>query len=131
MIVVDVNVLAYLYLPGPFTTAVERLLLQDAQWAAPRLWRSEFRHILATYMRKNLLTLEQANDMFKSAEDLLSTNEYEVSNLQVLQLAKDSGCSAYDCEYVALARHLRIPLFTADKALLKAFPDRAMALAHT
>jgi len=61
MIVVDVNVLAYLYLPGPFTTAVEKLLLRDAQWAAPRLWRSEFRHILATYMRKNLLTLEQAN----------------------------------------------------------------------
>ena len=128
MIVVDVNVLAYLYLPGPFTSAVEKLLLRDAQWAAPRLWRSEFRNILATYMRKNLLTLEQANDMFKSAKDLLSTNEYEVSSLQVLQLAKDSGCSAYDCEYVALARHLRIPLFTADKDLLKAFPSLACAL---
>ena len=130
MIVVDVSVLAYLYLPGPFTSAVEKLLLRDAQWAAPRLWRSEFRNILATYMRKNLLTLEQANDMFKSAEDLLSTNEYEVSSLQVLQLAKDSGCSAYDCEYVALARHLRIPLFTSDKALLKAFPETSMALAQ-
>ena len=128
MIVVDVNVLAYLYLPGPFTTAVEKLLLRDAQWAAPRLWRSEFRNILATYMRKNLLTLEQANDMFKSAEDLLSPNEYEVSSLQVLQLSKDSDCSAYDCEYVALARHLRIPLFTADKALLKSFPDIVTAL---
>jgi predicted nucleic acid-binding protein len=128
MIVVDVNVLAYLYLPGPFTAAVEKLLLRDTQWAAPRLWRSEFRNILATYMRKNLLTLEQANDIFKSAEDLLSTNEYEVSSLQVLQLAKDSGCSAYDCEYVALARHLRIPLFTADKAVLKTFPDIATAL---
>ena len=130
MIVVDVNVLAYLYLPGPFTSAVEKLMLLDVQWAAPRLWRSEFRNILATYMRKNLLTLEQAIDMFKSAEDLLSTNEYEVSSWQVLQLAKDSGCSAYDCEYVALARHLRIPLFTADKALLKAFPETSMALAQ-
>ena len=130
MIVVDVNVLAYLYLPGPFTTAVEKLLLQDAQWAAPRLWRSEFRHFLATYMLKNLLTLEQANDMFKSAEDLLSTNEYEISSLKVLQLAKDSGCSAYDCKYVAMARHLRIHLFTADKALLEAFPETSIALAQ-
>ena len=128
MIVVDVNVLAYLYLPGPFTSAVEKLLLRDAQWAAPRLWRSEFRNILATYMRKILLTLDQAIDMFKSAEDLLSTNEYEVSSLQVLQLSKDSDCSAYDCEYVALARHLKIPLFTADKALLKAFPGLAIGL---
>ena len=57
MIVVDVNVLAYLYLPGPFTASVEKLLLRDAQWAAPRLWRSEFRNILATYMRKDMLTL--------------------------------------------------------------------------
>ena len=128
MIVVDVNVLAYLYLPGPFTKAVEKLLLSDAHWAAPQLWRSEFRNILATYMRKNLLSLENANDMFQSADELVSNNTYEVSSLQVLQLAKDSGCSAYDCEYVTLARHLKIPLFTADKALLKAFPDVATAL---
>ncbi|MCX7269140.1 MAG: type II toxin-antitoxin system VapC family toxin [Burkholderiales bacterium] len=128
MIVVDVNVVAYLYLPGPFSAAAENLLLSNSEWASPRLWRSEFRNILATYMRKNLLSLEQANTIFTSANDLLSNNEYEVSTLQVLQLAHDSGCSAYDCEYVALAHHLKLPIFTADKALLKAFPEVAVAL---
>jgi predicted nucleic acid-binding protein len=128
MIVVDVNVVAYLYLPGPFSAAAENLLLSNSEWASPRLWRSEFRNILATYMRKNLLSLEQANTIFTSANDLLSNNEYEVSTLQVLQLAHDSGCSAYDCEYVALAHHLKLPVFTADKALLKAFPEVAVAL---
>jgi predicted nucleic acid-binding protein len=128
MIVVDVNVVAYLYLPGPFSAAAENLLLSNPEWASPRLWRSEFRNILATYMRKNLLSLEQANTIFTSANDLLSNNEYEVSTLQVLQLAHDSGCSAYDCEYVALAHHLKLPVFTADKALLKAFPEVAVAL---
>jgi len=128
MIVVDVNVVAYLYLPGPFSAAAENLLLSNSEWATPRLWRSEFRNILATYMRKNLLSLEQANTIFTSANDLLSNNEYEVSTLQVLQLAHDSGCSAYDCEYVALAHHLKLPVFTADKALLKAFPEVAVAL---
>ena len=131
MIVVDVNVVAYLYLPGPFSAAAENLLLSNSEWATPRLWRSEFRNILATYMRKNLLSLEQANTIFTSANDLLSNNEYEVSTLQVLQLAHDSGCSAYDCEYVALAHHLKLPVFTADKALLKAFPEVAVALSQS
>jgi predicted nucleic acid-binding protein len=131
MIVVDVNVVAYLYLPGPFSAAAENLLLSNSEWASPRLWRSEFRNILATYMRKNLLSLEQANTIFTSANDLLSNNEYEVSTLQVLQLAHDSGCSAYDCEYVALAHHLKLPIFTADKALLKAFPEVAVALSQS
>lgn len=131
MIVVDVNVVAYLYLPGPFSAAAENLLLSNSEWASPRLWRSEFRNILATYMRKNLLSLEQANTIFTSANDLLSNNEYEVSTLQVLQLAHDSGCSAYDCEYVALAHHLKLPIFTADKALLKAFPEVAVGLSQS
>jgi predicted nucleic acid-binding protein len=131
MIVVDVNVVAYLYLPGPFSAAAENLLLSNSEWASPRLWRSEFRNILATYMRKNLLSLEQANTIFTSANDLLSNNEYEVSTLQVLQLTHDSGCSAYDCEYVALAHHLKLPIFTADKALLKAFPEAAVALSQS
>ncbi len=128
MIVVDVNVVAYLYLPGPFTQAVESLLLRDADWAVPRLWRSEFRNILATYLRQDLLSLEQAIDIFKSAQDLLADNEFEVSALPVLRLAHETGCSAYDCEYVALAQHLNVPLVTADKQLLKAFPAVATAL---
>lgn len=128
MIVVDVNVVAYLYLPGPFTQAVESLLLRDADWAVPRLWRSELRNILATYLRQDLLSLDQAIDIFKSAQDLLADNEFEVSALPVLRLAHETGCSAYDCEYVALAQHLNVPLVTADKQLLKAFPAVATAL---
>jgi predicted nucleic acid-binding protein len=128
MIVVDVNVVAYLYLPGPFTQSAENLLLRDADWAVPRLWRSEFRNILATYLRQGLLSLDQAIDMFKSAQDLLADNEFEVSALPVLRLAHETGCSAYGCEYVALAQHLSVPLVTADKQLLKAFPAVATAL---
>lgn len=45
MIVVDSNVLAYLYLPGEHTAAAERLLEREPEWAAPVLWRSEFRNI--------------------------------------------------------------------------------------
>jgi predicted nucleic acid-binding protein len=37
----------------------------------------------------------------------------------------DSGLSAYDTLFVALARRRRLPLVTFDKQILKAFPDIA------
>lgn len=46
----------------------------------------------------------------------------------VLELVRDSDCSAYDCEFVALAMSLGITLVTEDKKLLKAFPAQALAL---
>ncbi|MEN9805867.1 MAG: hypothetical protein RL756_375, partial [Pseudomonadota bacterium] len=59
MIVADSNVVAYLYLPGEHTAAAERLLEREPDWAAPILWRSEFRNILAGYLRRKDITLEQ------------------------------------------------------------------------
>lgn len=128
MIVVDTNIVAYLYLPGEFTAAAETLLEQDAAWAAPILWRSEFRDILAGYMRRGNMTFEQAYAIQSEAEDLLRGAEYEVESLGVLELVRDSQCSAYDCEFVALAMKLGTRLVTMDGKLLRAFPDTAVAL---
>lgn len=129
MIVVDSNMLAYLYLPGEHTPAAEALLERDPDWAAPVLWRSEFRNILAGYLRRGSLTFEQANRLQSEAEDLLSGNEYEVDSLSVLELVRDSDCSAYDCEFVALAMKLGTKLATMDGKVLRAFPDVTVALA--
>ena len=128
MIVVDSNVVAYLYLPGEYTAAAEALLEQDADWAAPILWRSEFRNILAGYMRRQAITFEQANSLQREAESLLGGAEFEVESLAVLELVRDSDCSAYDCEFIALAMKLDTKLVTMDKKLLRAFPKRAIAL---
>lgn len=129
MIVVDSNVMAYLYLPGERTANAEALLEQDAEWAAPVLWRSEFRNILAGYTRRKTLTFEQACSLQSEAEDLLSGAEFEVDSRSVLELVRDSDCSGYDCEFIALAIKLDTKLVTADKKVLRAFPDRTMALA--
>lgn len=129
MIVVDSNVLAYLYLPGERTADAEALLEQDPEWAAPVLWRSEFRNILAGYTRRKTLTFEQACGLQSEAEDLLSGSEFEVDSRAVLELVRDSDCSAYDCEFIALAIKLDTKLVTADKKVLRAFPNRTMALA--
>jgi predicted nucleic acid-binding protein len=129
MIVVDTNVLAYLYLPSEFTTAAEALLEHDPNWSAPILWRSEFRNILAGYMRRKSLTFDQAHTLQSEAESLLAGSEYEVDSLRVLKLVRDSDCSAYDCEFITLAQTLETKLVTMDAKLLKAFPKVAVPLA--
>ena len=128
MIVVDSNVLAYLYLPCEYSTAAEALLEQDSDWAAPILWRSEFRNILSGYLRRKAITFEQAISLQREAESLLEGAEFELESLAVLELVRDSDCSAYDCEFIALAMRLDTTLVTMDKKLLRAFPKRAIAL---
>ena len=128
MIVVDTNILAYLYLPGDFTERAEALLAKDADWVAPTLWRSEFRNILAGFMRRSTLTFDQAYAIQREAEALLSGREYEMDSYDVLALVRKSDCSAYDCEFVALAVRLGIRLVTMDKKVLRGFPGEAVAL---
>jgi predicted nucleic acid-binding protein len=128
MIVVDSNVVAYLYLPCTQTPAAERLLEQDPEWMVPPLWRSEFRNILAGYLRRGSLTLEQAQLIQQEAEAHLSLYEIGVDSALVLQLVKSSPCSAYDCEFVALARTLGVALVTNDQKLLASFPGTARPL---
>src|SRR5579859_652926 len=122
MIVVDSNILAYLYLPSEHTEAAEDLLEQESGWAAPLLWRSEFRNILAGYVRRGMIHFDHACKLQSEAESLLNGSEYEVDSQIVLELVRDSDCSAYDCEFVALARKLGTKVITMDKKLLRAFP---------
>ena len=128
MIVVDSNVLAYLYLPGEHSAFAESLLERDPEWAAPLLWRSEFRNILTGYLRRGALTFEKTCAIQREAESLLAGSEFEVDSLSVFELVRDSDCSAYDCEFIALAARLRTRLVTMDKKLLRAFPKRTAAL---
>ncbi|MCP9913946.1 type II toxin-antitoxin system VapC family toxin [Cyanobium sp. BA20m-14] len=128
MIVVDTNVLAYLLLPGPKTSLADALLLDQPRWAAPPLWRSEWRNVLTTYLRRDLLQLSEAVALMQHAEVLLAGQDEPVASDQVLQLANSSRCSAYDCEFVAAALQLGVPLVTDDRAVLAAFPDVARPL---
>lgn len=128
MIVVDSNIIAYLYLPSEFTEQAEKLLAQDADWVSPALWRSEFRNILAGYMRRGALTFDQAYALQREAESLLSAKEYEIDSFDVLELVKKSDCSAYDCEFVALAIKLGVKLATMDKKVLRNFPEHAVSI---
>jgi predicted nucleic acid-binding protein len=128
VIVVDTNIVAYLYLESEFTARAESLLGTDPDWAVPVLWRSEFRNILAGAFRRKALSFEEARDVLSEAESLLAGCEHEVGSQQVLELVRDSNCSAYDYEFIALATQMRVKLVTMDGKLLKAFPKLAVPL---
>jgi predicted nucleic acid-binding protein len=128
VIVVDTNVLAYLLIPGKYTEKAENLLAADADWAAPRLWRSELRNVLSTYVRNQLMLLSDAVALYRRAADIIGAGEYDVEAFDVLRLSQNSGCSAYDCEFVALAEFLDLKFVTADAKLVKAFPARGLLL---
>lgn len=128
MIVVDTNVLAYLWIPGPLTDRCTSLLQRDPAWLAPPLWRSELRNVLANHLRAGLTTLEGALRAMEGAEDQMASTTVDVESEAVLRLAADSGCSAYDCEFVALAHEIGIPLVTADRKLRKSFPGMVRTL---
>ena len=128
MIVVDTNIIGYLYLTSDRSPQAERALLEDPEWAAPLLWRSEFRNVLALYIRQQLLSLEDAQQIMDEAINLMQDREYAVTSFQVLNLVASSTCSAYDCEFVALAQDLGVPLVTVDRQVLEQFPDIAVSL---
>lgn len=130
MIVADTNLIGYLYLESNSSALAEQAWRKDAEWVAPLLWRSEFRNVLAHYIRKQWLTLEESQQIMTSALELMETQEYEVDSDRVLRLAAGSNCSAYDCEFVALAQELGISLVTVDKQILKDFPALAVSLAN-
>lgn len=128
MIVVDTNIIAYLYLPTAQTSLAEALLLHDSEWAAPLLWRSEFRNVLALYLRQKLLDFDTAYAIQTEAESLLAGREYDPGSMEVLRLAASSGCSAYDCEFVATAQFLGLPLVSEDGPLRRKFRSTTLSL---
>lgn len=128
VIVVDTNLIGYLYLESKHSPQVEHVLRQDADWVASLLWRSEFRNVLARYLRKQWLSLAETRRLMDEALRMMEDREYEVDSNRVLRLVADSTCSAYDCEFVALAQELGTFLVTLDKEILKDFPTVAVSV---
>jgi len=128
VIVVDTNVIAYFLLGGEKTSSARSVFKRDSKWAAPLLWRSEFRSVLAMYIRQGKLKTGKAMEFMNEAETMMQGEEYQVDSDRVIKLINSSKCSAYDCEFIALAQHLDIPLVTSDRQILVAFPDTAVSI---
>ena len=128
MIVADSNLIAYFSIYTEHSTLAEAVCAVDSIWTAPLLWRSEYRATLMKYINHGGMNFETAISSLRVAEEAIAGREYAVDARKVLELAMQSKCSAYDCEYVALAQDLGVPLVTADKQVLRAFLKTAVSL---
>jgi predicted nucleic acid-binding protein len=128
MIVADTNIISYLFLPTDYTDKVSQLYRNEPEWIAPELWRSEFRNVLALYLRQQAITLADALIMMEEAEGLMANQEFSPTSVSVLTLVNSSACSAYDCEFVALAKQFGIKLVTQDQKILREFPETAISI---
>jgi predicted nucleic acid-binding protein len=126
MIVADTNTLAYLWLASNHAEEVEAILAEDHNWCVPYVWRSEFRSILMKYVKAKIYTLPQSIAIINKAEEFLLGKEYKIESADILTLSYQSGCSSYDCEYVALAFNLKTKLITYNQKIIKQFPYVAM-----
>ncbi len=127
MIVADTNLVAYLLLEGERTEEAEAVLLRDPHWTAPALWKSEFRSVLVQHLRAGLLQPDEAAAVWAWAEVLVSVPLQEADTGRVLEAALTRGLSAYDAEFVALAKGLGVPLVTSDQRVLASCPDVALS----
>ena len=128
MIVVDTNVVAYFFIEGEKTSAARDLWKQDPEWVLPPLWRHEFLNVLTTFCRAGGLDPEDAQSIWLQADDILAPCEQTVSLPDALSLAIESGISAYDAQFVYLARSMNTRLVTEDRQLLRLFADMTAPL---
>lgn len=126
MIVADNTLISYFTIDGEFTEEAVAVRRKDPIWAAPLLWRSEFLNVLWLYVQQDEFGLDLAFEHIDLTENLIGGRSYEVAPAEVLRLAVDSECTAYDSHYAALAHQLEVHLVTHDDEVLEGFPEAAI-----
>lgn len=128
MILVDTNIICLRWLPAAETNLADALFERDHDWASALLWRWEFRNALIGYVRRGSLTRNAAIELSEKAEAAMTGREFDARPEDVFDLVGNSNCTAYDCEFVAVARDHGVRLITADRQLLREFPSFAISL---
>ena len=115
MLVVDAGTLAELIIAK--NPAARAAFLKDPDWAAPPLWRSDFRRVLWSRISDGELKMSGALRALDHACQVIGDNEVEPDVELVLDLAFTKGLDLYDAEYVAVAQALGARLLTFDPNL--------------
>lgn len=129
MIVVDVNIVAYLLINGRKTALARQLHAADGEWRLPPLWRAEFLNVLVLQITQGGFGLGAAEGIWTTATTLLGKAEVEPDLLLALHIAAANRITACDAQYLALAEQLGIRCVTEDRELLRKFPKLTVEMA--
>jgi len=125
--VVDTNVVAcYLLGTEPYAVEARRLWRATEQPLAPAHWHAELANVVWMAIRTGAVSADEGHRRLDFASRL-RVQAVPIGSLWqlALTLSLESGLSAYDTLFVALAQRRRLPLVTFDKQVLKVFPDVA------
>jgi predicted nucleic acid-binding protein len=128
MIVADANLVAYFVIPGVSTQQAERVRAKDKLWIVPPLLPHELLNIMTTYVNRNRLGRDEAIRAYRRGLALVKVSDVSHDPIAILNLATTARCASYDAEYVWLAQQLRVPMVTADREVIEAFPSVALGL---
>jgi len=123
MIVADTNIITYLVIAGDKTEQARLVKGKDSTWMVPTLWQHEFINVLSTHVKNGILTIPQAKTAWTYSNRILSQTTYEVDMENALQFSIEQKISAYDAQFIILAKKLGCPLVTEDKKLHKTFAE--------
>jgi predicted nucleic acid-binding protein len=123
-LVVDASVVAKFYFEEEDSDRARSLLTSGNVFAAPDLLWLELASVAAKKVRLGLTEASTALDVVGSVGDIID-EVFAARGLarMACQFSCDDGGSVYDAAYMALARHLNVPVVTADTRLA----DRAKA----
>lgn len=98
----------------------------DKHWIVPYLFWYELLNVFCSQIKYASMTLERAQELYEMVRVFFYDRVYSSNPQKVLNIAVESECSVYDCEFVAIAIDFGIPLITYDKKILKTFSNIAM-----
>jgi predicted nucleic acid-binding protein len=107
---------------------IPQLRAKDADWRTTELCRHETLNVLATYQRREVLSLEQCRELLNHADQFIAQAQCEVNFAESLDIAALYVISGYDAQYVALAASLSVPLISEDRKLRQAAPEMVMSM---
>jgi predicted nucleic acid-binding protein len=123
MIVVDVNIIVNLFIEGEHTSAAVELYKQDDQWHCPDIWLHELTNVMSTYVKYGGLSPKKADQILNNAMAYFLDTTFSIPMSDVLKYSLKYNISAYDAEYIVLAKSKNARLVTVDKKLNKLIPQ--------
>jgi hypothetical protein len=113
-------------IPGKLTKTAEAIRSRDRDWYAPESFRFEWLNVCTFYIRQKILHRDMAIRAYNRGMALVEEMATPDDPARIINLYLASGCSSYDCRFIALAEDLKIKLVTFDQELFGAFPETAV-----
>ncbi|MDA8692853.1 type II toxin-antitoxin system VapC family toxin [Saprospiraceae bacterium] len=119
-VVIDVSMIIHLLLFD--RTTLNRASELISEFEAPHLYKSECANALLQYIKHDKLSSDVSIEYWNMAHDFISQfHSLDIRLIElVISLSIQHRISAYDAQYLAIAKSKQLKLFTRDKKLAKA-----------